>query len=305
MSIIRKIRRRFVRAFLNIASFEFWQRNGFHVLPVHYYSPIPDTENLDKQVFKRISELKGIDTREENQIDLLKSFSSLYRKEYDAFPDKPSNEKYRFHTGQTSFRCVDAQMLYCFVRHFKPKRVVEIGSGYSTMITAQALEVNAAGSEAVVSDFKAIEPYPNEIIKKGFPGLTSLISTPVQEVSMNVFTSLQENDILFIDSTHTVKTGSDVNHEFLEILPRLNKGVLIHVHDIFLPYEYPSGWILNGRFWAEQYLVQAFLAFNDSFEVVWMSHLMHRRHSDLLKASMKFYDPDVEFVGSLWLRKIK
>lgn len=116
----------------------------------------------------------------------------------------------------------------------------------------------------------AFEPYPNKVLKAGFPGLFKLIPSRIQDIALSKFTELKKNDFLFIDSTHTLKTGSDVQYEYLEILPRLNEGVIVHIHDIFLPAEYPKAWVLKDhRFWTEQYLLQAFLSFNSMFEILW------------------------------------
>lgn len=299
-----KVRRRLVHYYLNVASFEFWQKNGYHVLSNYYYSPIPDITQISDDFFTKESELIGINLNESKQIELLKRFANTYRKEYDQFPEKPTNY-YDYFTTQTSYRCVEAQMLYCFVRDLKPKKIVEIGSGYSTMLTALAIRKNKSENADYRCDFAAIEPYPNENIKKGFEGLSRLISVPVEKVPYKEFEELNENDILFIDSTHTVRAGGDVVYEILELLPRLKKGVYIHIHDIFFPFQYPKSWFEDKRFWAEQYLVQAFLINNDAFEICWTSHYMHRKHSDLLRSNMNFYEPTIPFVSSLWLKKVK
>ncbi|MBI4947155.1 MAG: class I SAM-dependent methyltransferase [Bacteroidetes bacterium] len=270
----------------------------------YYYSPIPDTTLFSDDFFAKESQLIGFDLNEAKQLELLKKFVGKYRTEYDRFPVKPANY-YDFFTIQTSYRCVDAQMLYCFVRELKPKKIIEIGSGYSTMLTAQALRKNKTENAECICDFAAIEPYPNVNIKKGFEGLSRLISLPVEKVPYVEFEELNENDILFIDSSHTVRAGGDVVYEVLELLPRLKKGVYIHIHDIFFPFQYPKVFFDDKRFWAEQYLVQAFLINNDAFEISWTSHYMHRKHTDLLKSSMNYYEPGMLFVSSLWLKKIK
>ncbi len=150
----------------------------------------------------------------------------------------------------------------------------------------------------------AIEPYPNKILQKGFPGLSKLIKKEVQDVGLDEFYKLNENDILFIDSSHVLKIGSDVQYEYLEILPRLNKGVIVHVHDIFLPAEYPKEWVLkNYRFWTEQYLLQAFLTFNNTFEVLWVGSYMHFKYPDLLKKSFNSYNPKTVCPGSFWMQR--
>lgn len=163
---------------------------------------------------------------------------------------------------------MDGDVLYLMVRHLKPRRMIEIGSGYSTLAAGAALVKNAEET-GVVCDFTAIEPYPGKHISSGVPGLTTLLPKPVQAINLDTFASLEENDILFIDSTHVVMIDSDVVYEVLEILPRLRPGVVVHFHDIFLPYDYPENWIRSwGFFWNEAYMLQAFLAHNDRFEVM-------------------------------------
>jgi hypothetical protein len=298
-----KIKRRLAHYYLNLVSFETWQKYGYHVIKNYYYSPIPDVSKMTKEQFNKISVLRGIDMRVESQKQLLQRFSSKYRTEYDAFPEKPS-KYFDYYTTQTSYRCVEAQILYSFIRDLKPKRMIEIGSGYSTMLSAQAIRKNA--EEGNSCEFTAIEPYPNESIKRGFVGLSQLISQPVEQVPLSLFESLEANDILFIDSTHTVRMGGDVLYEILEILPRLSKGVYVHIHDIFLPYEYPEPWLKEQKwFWAEQYLLQAFLQFNETFEIVWASHYMHRTYPELCKAAMKYYEPGLPYVSGFWIKKVK
>ena len=127
----------------------------------------------------------------------------------------------------------------------------------------------------------------------------------MEEVPLHEFGALRENDILFIDSSHVLKTGSDVQFLFLEILPRINKGVIVHLHDIFLAVEYPQDWVINKKyFWTEQYLLQAFLSFNESFEVIWAGHYMHLDYSAQLKNAFSSYD-SIHGPGSFWIRKIK
>jgi predicted O-methyltransferase YrrM len=237
------------------------------------------------------------------QLQRLARFAADYRSEYDAFPRQPTGVAHQYHVDNGAFESVDGEMLYCFVRHFGPRRVIEIGSGASSLLTAQALRKNGPSRPG---ELTCIEPYPNETLRRGFPGLTRLIERQVQDVPLETFEALEENDILFIDSSHVVKTGSDVVHEFLEIVPRLKKGVLVHVHDIFLPSEYPRPWVLEGhRFWTEQYLLQAFLAFNDSFEVLWAGSFMHLDHPEALERAFASYQRDRRWPGSFWIRRTK
>jgi hypothetical protein len=145
------------------------------------------------------------------------------------------------------------------------------------------------------------------VLRAGFPGLTRLIPQMVQEVPLALFEELAENDILFIDSSHVVRTGSDVLYEYLEILPRLKKGVLVHIHDIFLPGEYPRPWVRDlNRYWTEQYLLQAFLAFNDSFEILLPTAYLHAHAPEVLEESFRDIQRDDGWIYSnFWMRKIR
>jgi hypothetical protein len=173
-------------------------------------------------------------------------------------------------------------------------------------LSAAALLKNAAEEPGhSPCDFTAIEPHPAPDIRAGFPGLTRLLERRAQDVPLETFGALGENDVLFIDSSHVLAIGSDVQYEFLEIIPRLRPGVLVHVHDIFLPAEYPKRWVVDGRFWDEQYLLQAFLAFNNSFEVLWAGHWMHLTHPEQLRAAFSTYDPAKAAPGSFWMRRVR
>jgi hypothetical protein len=154
------------------------------------------------------------------------------------------------------------------VREYKPQRIIEIGGGSSTRVMAQAVRVNAE-KHGVACQFTTIEPYPDAALQKGIPGHTRLIPTTVQDAPRSLFDTLEAGDILFIDSSHVVTVGSDVVVELLEIVPRLRKGVLVHVHDIFTPAEYPREAVLNNLwFWAEQYMLEALLTSNREFKVL-------------------------------------
>jgi hypothetical protein len=160
------------------------------------------------------------------------------------------------------------------------------------------------GAEGHVrAEVVACEPYPEEVLLRGLDGLT-LRQTIVQEIPLSEFESLQANDILFIDSSHVLKIGSDVQYEFLEVIPRLRPGVIVHVHDIFLPAEYPRPWVMDQlRFWTEQYLLQAFLAFNDTFEILWAGSYMHLTHPERLERAFRSYRRTTRWPGSFWMRR--
>ncbi|MBP8960293.1 MAG: class I SAM-dependent methyltransferase [Bacteroidales bacterium] len=299
--IYNAVLRRFIKK-----SFPFWQKLGFHITPNHYYQPIPDTRTLKDDLWQKQSELAGIDINEEGQINLLSQFSSEFKEEYESFPRSKTLIPYQYYVNNSAFESVDGEILYCMIRYFKPKKIFEIGSGNSTYLSAQAILKNKEKDDSYKCELVAIEPYPNDILRSGFRGFSKLMPKKAQDIPLSEFKKLRENDILFIDSSHVLKIGSDVQYEYLEILPRLNKGVIVHLHDIFLPAEYSKEWVLKDyRFWTEQYLLQAFLAFNDSFEVLWAGSYMHLRHPDKLEEAFSSYKRDERWPGSFWIRRIK
>jgi hypothetical protein len=191
------------------------------------------------------------------------------------------------------------------IRHFKPRTIVEVGAGNSTYVSARACLMNQ--KDGNISDLVAIEPYPNDILKRGFPGLSTLITKKVEEVPLSFFSRLAENDILFIDSSHVARIGNDVPFLYLEVLPRLSKRVLVHIHDIFFPCEYPKDWVLRDRrFYSEQYILQAFLCFNRTYEVLFSNYYMNLRFPD--KMESVFRTPrefrEYHFPSSFWMKKI-
>ena len=268
-----------------------WEKHGFHVTPVHFYEPIPDTQSLPETLWSQPSELVGIDMNESIQLDLLRNHFSKFRGEYETVSAEPP-------AGQLwPFRGTDVLVAYCMVRHFQPRRIIEVGSGFSSLVLGQAAAKNKTSS------LICIDPFPGELLRNGsIPALQSLIETKVQDLDVEFFSQLDPGDILFIDSSHAVKIGGDVNYLFLEVLPRLNPGVIVHVHDIFLPFEYRRHWVLNEfRFWTEQYLLQAFLTFNSEFEVLLANYYLSRYHKEHLRAA--FPDLPRWIGGSFWMRR--
>ena len=285
--------------------FGLWERKGFHVIQVHFYSPIPETRTLTDDLWEQPSETIGIDWNERAQVELLSTFKGSFKGEYDRFPVERTESYDRFSLSNSSFGQVDAEILYSMIRYYKPGKIMEIGSGHSTLLAAQAVRVNAerGGHEC---ELIAIDPYPDDALKRGFPGLSRVVDQPVQSVPLSEFTKLGDNDILFIDSSHVLKIGSDVQYEFLQILPRIGRGTLVHIHDIFLPAEYPRQSVIEQHnFWTEQYLLQAFLAFNSHFQVLWSSNYMHLSHADNLKEAFRSYASDPSTGGgSFWMRRV-
>ncbi len=293
MSLLHKIR---VRAFKE------FEKMGIHAVPNHFYEPVPDCRDIPAEFWQRPSELVGIEMNEQAQAALLALFCEQYKSEFDQFRSTPPSLPGEFSLANTSFGPVDAEILYCMVRYFKPQRVIEIGSGNSTLVSAKALLKNAEMGKR--PELTAIEPFPNPKLEAGMDGLKRLIKANVQSVPLSEFETLTENDVLFIDSSHVLKEASDVWYEYLEILPRLKRGVVVHLHDIFLPFPYPRSWVVDElRFWNEQYLLQALLTYSKAFEVLWGGMYMKHRRPDELRKAFKSFNENVQ-PGSFWIRKI-
>jgi len=161
------------------------------------------------------------------QINFLRNIIPQFKQEYDEFHLKQTDIPYEFYLNNGYFDGTDALVLHCMIRHFKLRKIIECGSGFSTRVSAKASLLN--GNTELIS----IEPYPSEILKKGFPGLARLYQEKIEDIDINLFKQLKKGDILFIDTSHVVKIGGDVNKIYLEIIPILNEGVLVHIHDIF------------------------------------------------------------------------
>lgn len=282
------------------------EEKGYHLTPNHYLYPIPDTRTLSDNLWTKHKDPVGINFEEAKQIDLLRLFSKNYQREYDNFPSKKGSDLTRYYLDNGAFESVDGEIYYCMIRYFKPERIIEIGSGNSTCLAAQAILTNHKENKLINCDLAAFDPYPNKIILKGFPGLSKLFVSKAEKIPLTTFKKLKENDILFIDSTHIVEIGRDVNYLILEILPRLNKGVIVHFHDIFLPAEYPKPLVLNGlAFWSEQYLLQAFMTYNRNFQILWAGSFMHLKHPEILEKYINSYKRNKRWPGSFWIRKVR
>jgi hypothetical protein len=276
--------------------FQLWENHGFHLTPLYFYQPIPDSRQLSEELWTQESELPGINMNDAMQLRFLAEIFPPYKSEYSQFPNAPTDSPNEFYFENPMFSGTDALVLYGMLRHFKPRRVLEVGSGFSSRVTAKALLANGSG------ELTCIEPYPEEVLRKGFPGLKQLIETGVQQVELEVFQQLQANDVLFIDSSHVVRVGGDVDFLFLEVLPRLRPGVIVHVHDIYLPLPGRRDWVMEERrFWNEQQLLQAFLICNDDFEVLFANAYANRKFPDELKAA--FPSSPWWGGGSFWMRR--
>jgi predicted O-methyltransferase YrrM len=254
---------------------------GFHLLRRHYDQPIPEKAELDNAFWQRRSELVGLEMNDRYALDLLQNVFPLYLGEFgEAFPlHRSSPDQTQFYLINSSFMAIDAHVYYIFIRHFRPKRIVEIGAGNSTLLAAAACRQNL-NKNGEAPTLISVEPFPSKTLKKGLPGLSKLIQDKVQKADLELFTSLAAGDILFIDSSHVLRSGGDVQQEYCEILPRLAPGVLVHIHDISLPKPYPRVYFENRLYFNEQYLLQAFLCFNSRFEVIWPGNYMMLKYPE-------------------------
>jgi predicted O-methyltransferase YrrM len=267
-------------------------RAGLQVVPKTYYSPIPDLGALPNDIFDRRSELRGIRFDLDEQLAWIEEQLGAAMREF-----APAG----YSIDNASYGRVGADLLHGVVRALKPRRIVELGSGYSTLIMAAAAERNRA--DGVDTELRTFDPYPT-VARPGLPGLASLEAVKAQDVPLDVFTSLQEGDVLFVDTTHSVKLGSDVNRIVLDVLPALAPGVLVHVHDIFLPYEYPRRWFEeSGFYWAEQYLLQALLSGNPGFEVLAATFALCRDRPDAMARLAPTWRPGAE-ASAFWFRSV-
>ncbi len=276
MSLKGLTRSRAVRS-MYVRAFRMMQTLGFSVTPVHFYFPVPNLNELRATTWPGGMGESVVNYDTASQLARLDKWAQ-YSNEWDF---QSSKEPYAFHLNNGFFETVDAEVAYSLLRERKPKRVIEVGSGNSTRLMATALRRNA--EEGSPCKLVSIEPHPDELLQRGFPGLTELIQKRVQDIQPSFFDQLESGDVLFLDSSHVVALGSDVVYEILEILPRLKSGVLVHFHDIFIPAEYPEKFVKqNLCFWGEQYMVQAFLCGNRDFRVVWSSSMMQLTYPKVL-----------------------
>ena len=267
---------------LAVRAFRTLQNLGISVSPNHYYWPVPDLAALEHREWPVRSLPAGLDLRLKQQRELLRELACEYGKEWTFSEDEDEGSS-SYHYNNGFFEGVDAEMAYSFVRKYRPAHIVEVGGGFSTRVMAAALRANLA-ERGMPAELLTIDPFPDRLPDSDLDGRMKVIPKPVQQVPPTIFAALQKDDILFLDSSHVVSIGSDVVYEYLDILPRLQSGVVVHVHDVFLPSDYPREAVLkNLCFWSEQYLLQAFLAFNAEFEVLWSSSAMQIFFPEILE----------------------
>lgn len=238
---------------------------------------------------------EGLQFNRENYLRFLEQVCLPYKAEYDALPrEKDDTDSFYLNNGY--FGPADAEVLYCVIRHFKPARIIEIGSGNSTRLMRKAIDDGKLQTKLV-----CVDPHPRIDIHDH---ADEHVPLPVEEVEVETITdALTANDILFIDSSHTVVTGGDGPYLYLEVLPKLRPGVLVHVHDIFFPFDYPQAWIVKSRRpFTEQYLLHAFLWDSTAFEILWPANYMWQYAKEDVLAAFPSSAHSIH-TASLWVSR--
>jgi hypothetical protein len=276
----------------------------------HFYSPIVDPAELllreaelwpATAIGDKPTEILGIDFNdafhhEVLQVDFPRFIADYRYVEHEA----ETSSSVEFFTQNSQFSWLDARACFVLLRKWQPKRIIEVGSGFSSLLMADVNQRFFAGQCHIT----CIEPYPRPFLREGVPGLACLIEQKVQAVPLSVFESLEAGDVLFIDSSHVAKTGSDVNYLYFEVLPRLKAGVFIHIHDIFLPHEYLKAWvIIENRSWNEQYVLRALLMYSTMFKVKFGCSYAFAAMLPMVQDALAHPKRHGFAGGSIWLEK--
>jgi predicted O-methyltransferase YrrM len=266
----------------------------------HFYSPIVDPAearaNAARLWPEPPTEIAGIDFDDASHRHVLDELFPRFYGDFDYAAEGAADEELTsYYVDNSQFSWLDARALFVLLRAWRPSRIIEVGSGYSTLLMHDVARRFLDGACTIT----AIEPYPRPFLAR--IGV-ELIESKVQDVAPALFDILERGDVLFIDSSHVAKTGSDVNHLFFEILPRLKSGVRIHVHDIFLPAEYPEDWVIDAnRSWNEQYVLRALLMYSARFRVVFGASYAYHRHREAVTRALGLAPGVAYGGGSLWL----
>jgi len=289
---------------------KFLRKQGFNNLPFSrkillkigifpildkYYEPLFNQKHL-RHSLRENRGLPGLDFNDSEQLQILHSFN--YNDELIKIPIEKTNDKLEYCYNYSSFLSGDAEYLYNMIRLFKPHKIIEIGSGYSTLMAINAIKKNISESADYICEHICIEPYQKKWLEKTS---AKIIRQKVEEIDLSIFKELNANDILFIDSSHIIRPQGDVLFEYLEILPNLKKGVLVHIHDIFSPRDYLDEWF-GKYFWNEQYLLEAFLTFNKEFRIIGATnYLSHKYYEEFASKCPIFKIQKGREPGSFWL----
>jgi predicted O-methyltransferase YrrM len=269
------------------------------VFPIrnHYYEPLFDSRLLRFPLDKERN-LPGINWNIEEQINILDSF--LFDEELKNISEDKIDDT-TFYMNNTAFESGDAEYLYSLIRLKKPRKIIEVGSGHSTLMAIKAIEKNKVEIPGYKCQHTCIEPYEMPWLEKA---PVDVIREKVEEVSSKIFSELEKDDILFIDSSHVIRPQGDVLFEYLELIPLLREGVIVHVHDIFSPRDYLKEWVVDDvRLWNEQYLLEAFLTCNQDWKIIGALNYLKHNHYQKLKKACPFLTESRE-PGSFYFQKV-
>jgi hypothetical protein len=272
-----------------------------HVLPRNYYAPVPDPGELTPEVWQRRNDLAGIDLDLDAQVAFLRDELAPFVAEWQPARSGEWGSG-RFYLDNGTYGPGDAELLYAMVRRFRPARIVELGSGFTTLAAAEACERNAA--DGADCRYDVYDPYPRGLVPAGARWPATTVEQRAQDVPLERFLELGDGDLLIVDTTHVVKMDGDVNRVILDVLPRLRAGVVVHLHDIWLPWEYHPGLVAELGFWNEQYLLQAYLSDNARWRVVLAAQALAReRRADFEAAVPALADSGSE-PTNFWIRRL-
>jgi hypothetical protein len=277
------------------------ERHGFRLEPCNFYSPLNSLQFLDENqdLWARSFVPLDIDWRVEHQLEVAREIAS-YIPELAGIPASPRGSE--FYWDNNFWNNADALVQYGLLRSRKPRVLIEIGCGFSSLLAAKALGKNRDENQDAATTVTLVEPYPRPELLANFPGDWTLKQTILQRCPLELFDTLASGDILFFDGSHCVRTASDVNWFFFRVLPRLRPGVLIHLHDVFFPNDYPTQWLLERRqSWNEQFLLQAFLMHNSAYRIEIANSFIAHARADEIKSLYGSIQP---FWGcSFWMTK--
>ena len=278
------------------------KENHLWAPPGAYYSPIPAIKQIKKDEEKIFGDmpanLNGINLQVEDQLKLITKLAEYYKELPDWESESKKHLRYKYKNSE--YKYCDAILLFCMIRHLKPHRIIEIGSGFSSCLILDTNELFF--DNEIVTNF--IDPYPQRLIshlRESDKEKIIISQSRVQDVDLKEFSLLESNDILFLDSSHICKTNSDVNHILFNVLPILSTGVYIHFHDIFYPFEYPKHWVYEGRAWNEAYFLRAYLSYNNDFRIILMNTYMENFYESFFRENFPLCFKARG--GSIWLRK--
>jgi predicted O-methyltransferase YrrM len=273
-------------------------RLNIAILRHHYYSPVVFPQDIHSSL-DAPRPLPGLNFNTATQLEMVRKFN--YREELLAIPLEPIDDTSAAYHNH-AFEAGDAEMLYNMIRHYKPRRVVEVGCGQSTLFALLAERHNLQDDPSHSCQHICVEPFEQPWLEK--TGV-EVIREQIEKLDVSIVEALDENDILFIDSSHVMRPQGDVAHIYLRLLGLLRPGVIVHVHDVFTPRDYPSAWVLKERYlWNEQYVLEAFLSFNHSFEILAMVNYLAHEYPDELRRACPILEKEPwREPGSFWFRR--